>query len=68
MKVSKREAEEIARKECESHGWPWEEPIYVSWGIFSYTVTTNARARGGNCRVQIRKRDGAIISSGFAPY
>ena len=56
MRIKKEEAEDIARNECERRGWLCREPIIVHQGIFSFTVRTNTRSRGGNASIRIRKR------------
>ncbi len=61
---TKEEARKIAQEECRRNSWPWTEPISVSWGLFTYTVWGGGR-KGGNLCVRIRKRDGAILSSGM---
>jgi hypothetical protein len=66
MKTSKLDAIEIARAECLRRNWPWKEPIHVNWGFVSFTIRTNVDRRGGNACFRIRKRDGAIVSAGFA--
>jgi len=65
-KVTKDDAREIARQECERNGWPWIEPVSVNWGLFAYTVWGRGR-KGGNLYVRIRKKDGAILSSNMTP-
>lgn len=66
MKITKNEAIQIAREECERREWPWQEPILVYWGIFSFTVRTNTKRKVGNASFRIRKRDGVVIGAGFA--
>lgn len=65
-KVTKDEAREIARRECERNGWPWVEPVSVRWGLLAYTVWGGGR-KGGNLCVRIRKKDGAVLSSNMTP-
>lgn len=66
MKITKTEAMQIARQECERRGWPWQEPILIHWGFFSFTVRTNTQRRGGNVSLRIRKRDGVVVGAAFA--
>ncbi len=61
--MNKKDAIEIAKKECDRQGWLWREPVHVQWGIFCYKVLTHANARGGNAVIRIRKRDGTVVSS-----
>ena len=65
--MKKTDALDIARTECEKRNVPWREPVLVHWGLFHYTVWTDARNRGGNVCVKIRKRDGAIVSLNLMP-
>jgi hypothetical protein len=64
--ITKQQAREIAQNECQRHGWPWLEPIYVRWGICNYTVWGGGR-KGCNLYMKIRKKDGKIIHSGMTP-
>lgn len=64
--TNKEEARSIARAECERKCWPWVEPVYVRWGLFTYSIWGGGR-KGGNLHMRIRKRDGAILSSGITP-
>ena len=63
--MTRFDAISIAKHECENRGWPWLEPIQVFWRPFSFRVLTHANCRGGNVVVRIRKRDGAVLHSGF---
>jgi hypothetical protein len=65
--VSRVEAIQIARAECALRGWPWLAPIEVHWGLFTITVITNAKSRGSNVRIRVRRRDGAVVSADLAP-
>jgi hypothetical protein len=66
MGVERDEALNITRAECESRGWGWRLPIQISRGWFNWTIKTNAGARSDNAYVRIRRRDGAIVLSGFS--
>lgn len=66
--MTKDDAKEVAKKECDRQGWPWLEPVTVSWGVFSFTVRTNATNRGANVTIKVRKKDGAIVSAAVAAY
>jgi hypothetical protein len=66
MTITKQQAEELAMAECARLNWPWLGPIQVHWGLFSYLVRTNTNNRGGNAYVRISKKDGRVLSSGFA--
>jgi hypothetical protein len=58
----------IARAECDSRGWPWVDPIHVSQGPFAFHVMTNARSRGGNVNIHIRRSDGHVLRAAFARH
>ena len=64
--ISKAEAREIAKEVCKEKGFPWVEPVYVKWGLFSYFVWGGGR-KGGNLTMRIRKKDGAVLSAGMTP-
>jgi hypothetical protein len=64
--ITKQQAKEIARNECQQKNWPWLEPIYVKWGLYNYTIWGGGR-KGGNLIIKIRKKDGEIICSGITP-
>jgi hypothetical protein len=66
--MNRQRAREIAQEECKARGWDWIEPIHVHWRLLSYVVVTRADAKGGNARIRVRKRDGAVVSAGFASY
>jgi hypothetical protein len=59
--LSKHEAIARARQEVESRGLPWAEPVGVTWGLFAYTVNTNADQIGGNVRVVVKRRTGKVV-------
>jgi hypothetical protein len=63
---SKEQALQLAIAAARERNWPWNEPVCVRWGFLSYTVVTNARSRGGNVRLKIRKRDGAVVSASLS--
>jgi hypothetical protein len=66
--VSREKAVRNAHEECEKRGWPWREPIIVSWHFGAYQVRTSADTLGGNCDVRVSMKDGHIISAVFHPY
>jgi hypothetical protein len=65
--TSKQQAREIAASACASRGWPFVEPVVVSWRPFTYRVGTNASSRGGNVLMRIRKRDGEVFKALVTP-
>jgi hypothetical protein len=64
---TKEQALQLAIAAAKERKWPWKEPVSVRWGLLTYTVWTNARSRGGNVCLKIRKRDGAVISASLSP-
>jgi hypothetical protein len=67
LKVSMERAEEIARAEAESRGWPWEEPVHRSTTLRGYCFRTNANKRGGNVEVVVRADTGEVTRAWFGP-
>lgn len=65
--TSKQQAREIAASACAFRGWPFVEPVLVSWRPFTYRVWTNASSRGGNVLMRIRKRDGDVFKALVMP-
>lgn len=65
-RVSRQQAEAIARAECLSRGWPWIEPVRVSEGLRHFHVMTNINCRGGNVNVHIDVSTGEVRRSAFA--
>jgi hypothetical protein len=64
--IDKQRACELARHECESKGWDWQEPIFVSEGPTKTRIMTNSQCRGGNAHILLDARTGAILKSEFA--
>ncbi len=58
--ISKDQALEIARRECEKRGIAWREPVHVIWEFGNWAVWTHAGHRGGNVRIIIDKMSGEI--------
>lgn len=65
--ISKAEALEIARAECERRGHPFVEPVFVRRGPFRTVVLTNRGMRGGNVVVRIHSWTKAITYFWFVP-
>jgi hypothetical protein len=63
--VTRAQAEEIARQECEKQGWPWNTPIWIHEGLFYFHVRTNVNYRGGNVNVWIRVSTGRVVKAAF---
>jgi hypothetical protein len=66
--MTKNKAGQFAKKECQRRGWPWQEPVIVDWGLFSFTVRTNARSHGSNVCIKVRTRDAEIMSAGMVTF
>jgi hypothetical protein len=70
--MTEQEAIAVARRAAEAKGWPFVEPLLVmrkkpwfrseggSWEIF-----TNRFAIGGNVRIVLDDRTGAVLAEGF---
>ena len=66
MRLTREQATEIARAECERNAWPWQEPVRVSRRLLGgYEVMTNTSAIGGNVFIRI-SRSGKVSGSGFS--
>ena len=63
--IDPHQALDIARRECASRGWPWEEPVRIEGGFRSYVVRTNSHSRGANVIIRISKSSGAVLSATF---
>lgn len=61
-KVSKEEAVQIARRECEQRGLAWLEPVQVFRHYGNWSVWTNADKIGGNVRVIVDSEEGQVVS------
>ena len=65
-KVSRAEALEIVRSECQRRGWPCMEPVHIREGIRRYEVMTNAGMLGGNVFMRIDTQTGKVLGASFA--
>jgi len=65
--VSRDEARELARAECERQGIAFEEPISVNGGPLHYSVWTRSGTRGGNAIVSVHRWTGAVQLRGVIP-
>lgn len=63
--LSKAEALEIARAECERRGLAFVEPVMVQRGPFRIKIVTNAGTTGGNVRMRLNARTGAVTRFWF---
>jgi hypothetical protein len=57
----------LARKKCETEGWPWIEPVRILNGLFSWTVVTNYGMRGRNVRIVINKKSSEVAKWSYIP-
>jgi hypothetical protein len=65
--ISRAEAKELARRECERQGLPFAEPVSVSGGPLYFRVRTQTDMRGGNVSVCVQRWTGSVRLEGVAP-
>ena len=65
--ISRAEAKELARLECERQGLPFAEPVSVSGGPLYFRVRTQTDTRGGNVSVSVQRWNGRVELEGVAP-
>jgi len=65
--ISRAEAKELARAECERQDMPFAEPVSVSGGPLYFRVRTQTDRRGGNVSVQVQRWTGRVEVTGVAP-
>ncbi len=61
-RVSRADALELARAECERRGCGSIEPVHVHRRIFGYWILTNADRMGGNISIVIDNCTGHVRS------
>ena len=66
-KITREDALQIAKEECDRRGWPWREPVAVYWRFTYWFVWTNARAMGAKAWIKVNKRNGKVCSAGYIP-
>jgi hypothetical protein len=66
VNVTKGEATELAKAECERRGWPWTEPVAVLERLAEYRVWTNSGKRGGNVVIRVDIQTGKIRRATYA--
>ena len=64
--ISREEATELARRECERQGLPFAEPVSVSSGPLYFRFRTQSNMRGGNVAVQVQRWTGRAEVKGVA--
>jgi hypothetical protein len=65
--ISRAEAKELARRECERQGLPFAEPVSVSGGPLYFRVRTQSDTRGGNVGMHVQRWTGTVELKGVAP-
>jgi hypothetical protein len=65
--ISRAEAKELARRECERQGLPFAEPVSVSSGPLYFRFRTQSNMRGGNVGVHVQRWTGRVVVQGVAP-
>jgi hypothetical protein len=65
-RISRDQALEIARQECERRDWPWVEPVLIKRRLLSYSGDNEPRADRGNVFMELSARSGSVLSAGFA--
>lgn len=65
--LSRGEVLDIARRECASRGWSFDEPVRVHGGIRRYVVWTRSDWKGGNAVIVIDARDGRVLEATVTP-
>jgi hypothetical protein len=65
--ITRTEAKELARQECERQGLPFAEPVSVSGGPLYFRVRTQIDMRGGNVSVSVQRWTGRVELDGVAP-
>lgn len=63
--MTKADALAAAKAECESRGWPWQEPVRVLGGLWRYRVWTNSGVRDDNPWF-LYSRNGRLIQAAWA--
>jgi len=63
--ISRAEATVLAKQAVLREGLLWEEPVHVTWGLFTYSFWTAARTHGGNVTVRVNRRSGVATVKGM---
>jgi hypothetical protein len=66
-RLTREQAAEIARAECERQGWAWEQPVRIHEHLRYYWFWTNAHMRGGNVHIRVDIHDGRVLWSSITP-
>jgi hypothetical protein len=66
-KVSRDEAQRLARAEVDRQGWQWREPVHVSEWFTYWHFMTNTNYRGGNVVIFIDSETGRVRKANVLP-
>jgi len=65
--IPETKAIEIAKSECRVRGWPWLEPVRVTYRWGRWRIQTNHGLRGLNVQIVLHGQTGSIISATLRP-
>lgn len=65
-RISREEAMDIARLECEKRSWPFAVPVHCTLGLRTYSIVTNCNSVGGNVYIKIDILTGHVRSIGIS--
>ena len=65
--ISRQQAVQIARRECERKGWPWEEPILVEETLRTFRVYTNQLECDGGVHIRVDAVSAEVVYAGRSP-
>lgn len=60
-RITREEAERIARQECEGRGVPWIHPMVMSDGVRSWNIALSASSFGCNIFTSVDTVTGRIV-------
>lgn len=66
-RISRDEAIDIARLECQQRSWPFIQPVNCRIGLSTYSIMTNCYSIGGNVYVKVDIHSGQVRSIGMSP-
>ena len=71
--ISREQACEIARQECQRRGWNDHQPFqaqsgrdFILWGRNTWFIVTNAEQQGDNAYIQIDADTGKVIGAALS--
>ncbi len=66
--ITKEQAIQIAKAECEKRGWTWCEPVSATSRFGgNWKIHTNEGKRGINARFVVDRFSGEVKSAGYIP-